>query len=218
MTNLGLDKRRPSVTLMFMYTQIVSSWVLSGNRVHVKAKLWAGDCYFKLLPSWNTWVFFFSLYWFYLCAEKKWKLESPLCVFQFSMNWEKRQGRKRTILLKVFFLVSPILLFLIFFLRKIRQKNTHTGGKNKQMLFFYWYTPCFISTYLAVAWDLWRLPKRPTLGLGSVFDLYCPAGAVPWPGMHGHCLATWHTWCRISHMHTLAFDRVSLGHQRARTH
>ena len=29
-----------------------------------------------------------------------------------------------------------------------------------------------------------------TLGLGSVFDLYCPAGAVPWPGMHGHCLAT----------------------------
>ena len=54
-----------------------------------------------------------------------------------------------------------------------------------------------------------------TLGLGSVFDLYCPAGAVPWPGMHGHCLATWHTWCRISRMHTLAFDRVSLGHQRA---
>ena len=54
-----------------------------------------------------------------------------------------------------------------------------------------------------------------TLGLGSVFDLYCPASAVPWPGMHGHCLATRHNWCRISHMHCIAFDRVSLGHHRA---
>ena len=84
MTDLGLDKRRPSVTLMFMYTQIVSSWVLSGNRVHVKAKLWAGDCYFKPLPSWNTWGFFFHFIGFICVQEKKWK---RALFASFSFQW-----------------------------------------------------------------------------------------------------------------------------------
>ena len=125
MTDLGLDKRRSSVTLMFMYTQIVSSWVLSGNRVHVKAKLWAGDCYFKPLPSWNTWVYF-SLYWFYVCRKKN---EREPSFASFSFQWIERRGRKRTILLKVFFLtrVTNIAFLDFFFLRrKIRKTHTHT--------------------------------------------------------------------------------------------
>ena len=136
MTDLGLDKRRPSVTLMFMYTQIVSSWVLSGTVCMWKQSCGAGDCYFKLLPSWNTWVFFHFIG--FICVqEKKWK---RALFASFSFNELREEAERERFCWRFFsLLVSPILLFLIFFFylrRKVRQKNTHTHRKkNKQNAF-----------------------------------------------------------------------------------
>ena len=86
--------------------------------------------------------FFFTL--LVLSVFRK-KNESSRALFaSFSFQWIERRGRKRTILLKVFFLTRVTnIAFLNFFFWKIGQKNTHTGRKNKQMLFFYKYTPCF---------------------------------------------------------------------------
>ena len=114
MTDLGLDQRRSSVTLMVMYTQIVSSWVLSGNRVHVKAKLqlWAGDCYFKLLPSWNTWGFFFHFIGFICVQENKWK---RALFASFSFQWIERRGRKNDFVQGFLLARVTNIAFLFFF-------------------------------------------------------------------------------------------------------
>ena len=104
---------------------------------------------------------FFSLYWFYLCAEKKNEREPSLRLSVFNELREEAE-RKRFCWRFFSLLVSPILLFLIF-LNLIKKENktekhTHTGRKNKQMLFFY--TPCEVLNYAEEKWQLEREEKQ----------------------------------------------------------
>ena len=132
---------------MFMYTQIVSSWVLSGNRVHVKAKLWAGDHMIAISNYYHhetLGFFFFTLLVLSVCRKKKMKAREP--SLRLSVFNELREEAERERFCWRFFslLVSPILLFLIFFFylrRKIRQKNTHTQEEKINKCFSF--TPCF---------------------------------------------------------------------------
>ena len=107
-------------------------------------------------------VFFFHFIGFICVQKKKWKLESPLCVFQFSMNWEKRQ--KENDFVEGFFslLVSPILLFLIFFfyLRRKNKTEKHTHRKKKINKCFSFTSILHVLNYAEEKWQLEREEKQ----------------------------------------------------------
>ena len=82
--------------------------------------------------------FFFTLLVLSVCRKKMKAREPSLRLSVFN---ELREEAERERFVEVFFLTRVTnIAFLIFFYylrRKIRQKNTHTRRKNKQMLFSY---------------------------------------------------------------------------------
>ena len=100
---------------------------------------------------------FFHFIGFICVQEKRWK---RAFFASFSFQWIERRGRKRTILLKVFFslFVSPILLFL-FKKENKTEKHTHTHTQEEKINKCFSFT-LHVLNYAEEKWQLEREEKQ----------------------------------------------------------